>query len=385
MHDGSPHADSPIRKHILLPLALLTALMNPVPGNAQQQEAPPPAVVVSEVEIEAISTAATFSGTVEAIDEVDLLARVQGFLEAVEFEAGEMIEEGDVLFRIESRPYDAAVSAAQARVAQAEAQLLNAEQELRRQETLAERNVSAAARLDDARAAAAVARADVAVAEVQLDQALIEQSYTTVAAPFAGEISQAFFSQGALVGPTSGALARLVGTDPVRVVFSVSDRLLIQLRSDEGAGASVNAADLDFRLVLGNGELYPAEGRLEYIANQTDAATGTVPVRLIFENPDRILVPGQFVDVVIGPSDPPEMPVVPQVAVLQDRDGRYVFVVGEDGTVAQRRIEIGAQVENGWAVIDGLSGGEEVVVQGVQRIADGMPVQVTRAPAGDPG
>lgn len=385
MPPDSPPDDLPATANrIPLALVLVALLISTVlPSDAQQPQAPPPAVVVSEIGIEPIADPATFSGTVEAIDEVELLARVQGFLESVEFEAGKVVEEGEVLFRIESRPYDAAVAAAEARVAQAEAQLQNAEQELRRQETLTERNVSAEVLLEDARAAAAVARADLAVAEAGLEQAEIEQSYTTVSAPFPGEISQAFFSEGALVGPSGGALARLVRTDPVRVVFSIPDTLLIELRSQEASGQSTEAADFNFRLVLGNGAVYPSEGQLEYIANRTDPATGTIPVRLIYENPDRILVPGQFLEVAIGPSDPPQMPVVPQTAVLQDRQGRYVFVVNEDSTVSQRRIEVGPQVGAGWAVQDGLAGGEEVVVQGVQRLADGMTVEVIGTPAED--
>lgn len=367
----------------ILLAAVITAVPAHAQAQAQQEAAPPPAVVVADIEVQPISDAATYSGTVEAIDEVDLLARVQGFLDAVEFEAGEQVEQGDILFRIESRPYDAAVAAAEARVAQTKAQLLNAEQELRRQQTLVERNVSARSLLEDAEATAAVARANVEVAEAELEQAQIEQSYTTITAPFSGEISQAYFSEGALVGPNRGTLAYLVSMDPVRVVFSIPDSLLIEFRIREAAGEAPDDTDVDFGLVLSNGATYPTTGRVEYVASRTDPATGTVAVRLIFENPDRILVPGQFVDVTVGPSDPPRMPVVPQRAVLQDRSGRYVFVVGEGDTVSTRRIETGARVGSGWAVIDGLEGGEEVVVQGVQRIADGMTVRVTRAPAGD--
>lgn len=140
---------------------------------------------------------------------------------------------------------------------------------------------------------------------------------------------------------------------------------------------------MDFRIILANGDVYPTPGRVEYVANRTDTSTGTIPVRLIFENPDRILVPGQFVDVTVGESDPPQLPVVPQTAVLQDQQGRYVFVVDENSTVSARRIETGSQIGRGWAVTDGLSGGEQVVVQGIQRIAEGMTVQVTQADAGD--
>lgn len=361
---------------------VLATLLAAVPAGAQQG-LPPPAVIAQPVEIETAGEQAKFSGVVEAIDKVDILARVEGFIQAIEFEGGDHVEGGDVLFRIESRPYDAAVAAARARVAQAEAQHANAEQELRRQETLSARGVSAEARLEDARAAAAIAEADVSAAEAALEQALIEQGYTVIEAPFSGEISQAFYSEGALVRPGGAALARLVKTDPIRVVFSIPDRLLIALRSAEAAGRAAEVADFYFRLVLSNGDPYPINGRLEFVANQADPATGTIAVRLVFDNPDRILVPGQFVDVEIGESNPPELPIVPQTAVLQDRDGRYVFVVNKDSTVSMRRIETGGAVGRGWAVLDGLEGGEQVVVQGVQRLADGMEVRVTGVPVGE--
>lgn len=377
---GSRHA---FRYGIALS-CLATSMLAAASADAQQG-LPPPAVIAQPVQIEAAGEHATFSGVVEAIDKVEILARVEGFIQAIEFDGGDHVARGDVLFRIESRPYDAAVAAAKAHVAQAEARRDNAEQERGRQERLSERGVSAEARLEDAQAAAAIAEADVSAAEAALEQALIEQSYTTIEAPFSGEISEAFYSEGALVRPGGAALARLVRTDPVRVVFSIPDRLLIALRSEEAAGRPTDAGDLDFRLMLSNGDPYPIDGQLEFIANQADPATGTIAVRLAFENPDRILVPGQFVDVEIGESNPPEMPIVPQTAVLQDREGRFVFVVNEDSTVSERRIETGARVGDGWAVLKGLDGGEQVVTQGVQRLADGVPVRVTGVRAKEPG
>lgn len=364
-------------------LATLALLVVASPALSQQPAMPPPAVVAAPVAVKPIADAEVFSGTVEAIDAVDLIARVQGFLEAVEFDAGDFVDEGQTLFRIESAPYDAAVAAAEARVAQTQAQLLNAEQQLARQEVLVQRNVTAQSLLEDAQATEAAARAAVAVAEADLQSARIQQGYTTIAAPFAGEISRAFYSQGALVGPTSGPLASLVQTDPIRVVFSISDRLLIELRSQEAEGRHLSAGDLAFRVILANGAAYPLEGRPEYVSSQTDPATGTVPVRLVLENPDRILIPGQFVSVSVGPRTPPELPVVPQLATLQDREGRYVYVVNDDGTVSQRRIRTAAQVGTELAVTEGLSGGETIVLQGLQRLADGMAVQV--APQGPDG
>lgn len=389
MRNGKPQpAGSALTKlglrSLIVVLCLAGAAQPAAAQPAAPSQAPPPAVIVAPVEVKPISNPDIFSGSVEALDAVDLIARVPGYLQSIEFQAGQRVEEGAVLFQIESRPYEVAVAEAKARVAQAEAQLENAEQERNRQQTLSERNVSAMALFESAQARALVAQADVAVAKAQLEQAQIEQGYTTVVAPFGGEIGRSLFSEGALVGPDAGPLARLVRTDPVRVVFSVPDRMLVHVRAHTAQGGTgADPGQLSFRLRLADNTFYAGDGRPEYVASQTDPTTGTVPVRLIFGNPDRVLISGQFVDVVIGPREPPMKPVVPQTAVLQDRDGRYVFVLNDDSTVSPRRVVLGAQVGSGWAVQEGLAGGEKVVVQGLQRLADGMKVQVSEAPAGD--
>jgi len=341
-----------------------------------QNERPPPAVIVTEVSAQPISDSSRFSGTVEAIQEVDIVARVQGFIDEIVFEAGDRVSENDVLFRIESAPYSAAVVAARAQLAQAKAQLLNANQELSRQQALRERKVASQATLGVAVAAQAVASADVEIAMANLEQVRIELGYVEIVAPFAGEIGREFFSRGALVGPTSGPLARLVNTDPVRVVFSISDRVLLDFRRKNAGGTAV---DVVFRLELANGELYNEPARIEFVANETDPVTATVPVRLIVKNSEQLLIPGQFVDVVVAPADPSVLPTVPQTAVLQDRDGHYVYVLGENNKVAQRRIEVASLVRGGWAVTGGLEVGDVVVVQGLQRLADGVKVTPSAA------
>ncbi|WP_324753895.1 efflux RND transporter periplasmic adaptor subunit [Roseovarius sp. Pro17] len=370
-------------KRIALISAMALLPLAASPAFAQTQDAPPPGVVAQKIESKPITDPAIFSGTVEAIDSVDIMARVQGFLQKTGFEAGQRVNSDDVLFEIESAPYDAVVSSAKARVAQAEAQYKNAMQEYERQRVLVERNATAQSRLDQVEAEAAVAKADVASAEAQLDSAKIDQAYTNVHAPFAGEISRALYSNGALVGPQSGPLARLVRLDPLRVVFSIPDSQLVDMRLKQQNGGGVDAADLDFNVRLPGGTEYAGKGRIEYIASETDSGTGTVPVRLIFENPDKILIPGQFVDVMIAETDPQVLPVVPQTAILQDKQGRYVFVVGEDSTVSQRRITVGPKVDGGRAVTDGLQEGESVVTQGVQKIVDGARVQVADPSGGD--
>ncbi len=364
----------PFCAHTMLTFAIM--LLASATNVSAQDQSPPPAVVVVEVSAQPISNPSRFSGTVEAIQEVDIVARVQGFIDEIVFKAGEQVSEGDVLFRIESAPYAAAVAGAKAQLAQAEAQLLNADQEFSRQQTLRERGVASRAALEAAVAAQAVAKAGVEIAIANLEQAQIELGYVEIVAPFAGEIGRELFSRGALVGPTSGPLARLVNTDPVRIVFSISDRVLLDIRHKNAGG---KAPDVAFRLELANGESYNEPARIEFIANEADPVTATVPVRLIVENPERLLIPGQFVDVVVGLADPPVLPVVPQTAVLQDRDGRYVYVLGENDSVAQRRIEVDSLVQGGWAVTGGLEAGEVVVVQGLQRLADGVTVTPSAA------
>ncbi len=364
----------PFRAHVMLAFAIMQLALTA--NISAQDQLPPPAVVVVEVSAQPITDPDRFSGTIEAIKEVDIVARVQGFIDEIMFEAGNRVSEGDVLFRIESAPYAAAVAGAEAQLAQANAQLLNANQEYARQQTLRERGVASQAALDAAIATQAVARAGVQIAVANLEQARIELSYVEIVAPFAGEMGRELFSRGALVGPTSGPLARLVNTDPVRVVFSISDRVLLGIRREIAHG---NAPDVVFRLDLANGEIYNEPARIEFIANEADPVTATVPVRLIVKNSDRLLIPGQFVDVIVGPADPPVLPVVPQTAVLQDREGRYVYVLGENDTVTQRRIEVDSLVQGGWAVTSGLEAGDVVVVQGLQRLADGVTVTPSAA------
>lgn len=349
------------------------------PGLAQAPgagQAPPPAVVVERIEIREVSNPAEFNARVEAIEAVDLRARVQGFLRTVDFEAGSIVEEGDLLFEIEPDQYQIDVASAEAQLSRAEAARLAAEQTLVRTRELVQRQTVAQATLDDAQAAFDVASADVEVAQAALQAAELNLSYTRITTPITGRIGRATYTQGNLVGPESGALARVVQLDPIRVVFSITEGLVTTLRQQEAEGPGVidpNALNLTLRLP--NGTDYEHSGQIDYVETEVNPRTGTVAVRIVFPNPDHLLIPNQFVTLTVREPDAPTLPVVPQTAVLQDQEGRFVYVLGEDNTVSQRRITTGARVENGWAVTEGLSGGEPVIVQGIQRLSEGMTVQ----------
>jgi membrane fusion protein (multidrug efflux system) len=340
-----------------------------------RQAMPPPAVVVEKVKVEQVSNPARFTARVEAIQAVDIRARVTGFLRSVEFRDGQEVKAGDTLFEIEPDQLEASVTSARAQVQRAEATRTSAERTLGRNRDLFARNTVSKAVLDDAQAGFDVAAADVQVAQAALNTAELNLSYASIKAPISGSIGRATFTVGNLVGPDSGSLARIVSLDPVRVAFTLTEGLLVTVRQQEAGGSTVDPNALKLSLRLANGTEYDQPGRIEFVENEVDPQTGTVAARAIFPNPHHVLIPGQFVTLSVEEKNIPSLPVVPQAAVLQDREGRFIYLLGKDNTVSQRRIETGARVGNGWAVTAGLNGGEQVVVQGIQRLVDGMTVQ----------
>lgn len=363
-------------------IACLAGAATPYIGSisfAQQsgagQEAPPPAVVIEQIKIQQVSSPVQFTGRVEAIEAVDIRARVTGFLHSVKFKDGQTVKAGDALFEIEPDQLDALVASARAQLARAEATRISAERTLARNRDLFARRTVSQAALDEVQAAFDVAAADVQVAQAALATAELNLSYAHITAPISGSIGRATFTTGNLVGSDSGSLARIVGLDTVRVAFAVKEGLLVTIRQQEASGSNLDPNTLKLSLRLANGTDYDTPGRIKFIENEIDPQTGTVAVRAVFPNPRHILLPGQFVTLYVQQKDAPSLPIVPQTAVLQDREGRFVYLLSKSNTVSQRRIDTGARVGNGWAVTTGLNGGEQVVVQGIQRLAEGMTVQ----------
>ncbi len=356
-----------------------TALFLSAVSFAQQpggrQGGPPPAVVVEKVEVQQVGDPTRFTARIEAIQAVDIRARVTGFLHAVSFKDGQVVKAGDLLFEIEPDELEALVASARAQVTRAEATRQSAERTLARNRELFARNTASQAALDEAQAAFDVASAEVQVAEATLNTAELNLSYARITAPISGTIGRATFTVGNLVNPSSGSLARIVSLDPIRVAFGISEGLLVTMRQQQASGNTVDPDALKLTLRLANGTDYGERGRIEFVESEVDPQTGTVTVRAVFPNPSYILIPGQFVTISVREKEAPNLPVVPQAAVLQDRKGRFVYLLGQNNSVSQRRIETGARAGNGWAVTTGLKGGEQIVVQGIQRLADGMTVQ----------
>jgi membrane fusion protein (multidrug efflux system) len=343
-----------------------------------QQATTPLAVLVQPAEMQPIASQREFIGRAQAVDKVDLRARVQGFLGARLFKDGDDVKEGQVVFTIEKEPFEAAVDQRKAQLASAQARLVNADQQLRRAVELAPRGNIELAKVDERRADQGQARAAVMEAEANLRDAEIKLSYTEIKTPISGRIGRAAVSPGNFIGPDSGVLATVVKDDPMQVLFSVTQREQLEAKDSEVTG-KVRA-----RVRLADGSLYSEKGRIDFLDVQVNPRTDGQTVRAMFANPDDILTSGQTVRVIIEEKGGDEVVVIPESAVAIDQTGSYVFVVGPDNKVEQRRVRLGTGRDGLAVVEEGVKPGERVVVQGQQRIRAGMTVapQQSTSPAG---
>lgn len=353
-------------------LLLLTAC-----GPVWAQQAPPPAVTVATVAPREITPSVTFNGRIEATDKVDLRARVEGFLEQRLFEEGARVKAGDLLFVIEKAPYQAEIESVQAAIASAQATLDLAELERRRQEELVQRRATAQAVLDQAIATARQARAELQRQQAALTKAELNLSYTDIKAPIDGRIGRATVSVGDFVGPSSGALATIVRQDPIYVSFPVSSRQLLEAQKDAQAQGE-DARAVRVRVRLPDGSLYDQTGTVNFVDNQVDPTTDTVTIRSELLNPNGRLIDGQLVGVIVEAAKPQMALTVPQAALLTDQAGSYVLVVNAENRVEQRRVQLGQAVGADIAVTAGLKEGEHVIVEGIQKVRPGQPVQVAQ-------
>ena len=338
---------------------------------------PPPSVVVSAASIQEIKRAFEFIGQVTAIDDVHLMARVSGFLEEKKVVDGASVETGDVLFVIEKAPYQAALTAGQADVANAEAEAALKKADLDRDQDLFKKGHVSQAKLDATQAGRDKALAGVASAKAALIQAELNLGYTDIKAPFAGRIGRSKYSVGDVVGASSEAIARLIRVAPVYVTFSITEKDYLTAVQDGGIdpkNLETAGRPLGVTLTLPNGKTHGEEGQIVFIDNQVDTKTGSIAVRAQFANADLVLVPGTYVTVVISQQEIVRALTVPQSAVQRDQKGPFVLAINAQEMVEQRYVKLGDAFETGFEVEEGLQEGERVIVQGLQKVRPGVPV-----------
>lgn len=363
----------------LLLAGLLVALLPPA-GFSAQPPPPAPAVTVAPVLVKNVAPSSSFIGRVTAIQTVQVVPRVTAFIEDVPVKQGSDVKAGEILFQLQKSQYQAALQSAQAQLASAKAALVQAQIAYTRAARLRQQGVEAQSTLDQATATRDQDQAAVLNAQAGVTQAALNLSYCTITSPIDGRIGAVTLTKGNLVTPSTPALATINQLDPIRVVFSVSDRTVVGTMQKTGNSPAKVAAGLVVNLTLPDGSQYKQTGRIAFLSNEVDPATGTVSVYADFPNPDRLLLPGAFVNVQVRRATPEQRPLVPVAALQTDQNGSYVLLVGPDNKVKQQPVSLGRQIAQNYVVSKGLSGGERVIVAGVQKVRPGETVKPVTEP-----
>jgi len=364
-----------------LRLAAVTALAAPMLlsgcGQDNRYVAPPaPKVTVVVPVPQAVTRYLEATGNTAAVNTTNLVARVSGFLQEINYKDGDQVKQGATLFTIEPEPYKLKLEQAQAAEAAAQATLRQTDAEYERQTDLASRQIASKQTLDNALANRDSAQAKLKQAQVDTKQAAINLGYTQVKAPFGGIVTARLVSLGELVGangPTQ--LATIVQTAPIYVNFTINEQEVLRVRA-EIRRLGLTPEDLKkvpVEVGLQTDEGYPHQGTLDYAAPSVTQSTGTLTVRAILPNSNQVLVPGYFVRVRIA-EDPENALLVPDVALGSDQGGRYVLVVNKDNVVEQRKVTIGPKVGELRAIESGLKPDDRVVVTGILRAIPGQKV-----------
>jgi RND family efflux transporter MFP subunit len=366
------------RLTILSGLLLATSLAGCGKSNTYKPPPPPP-VTTSKPVLMPMTTYLNVTGSTVAINSVNLVARVSGYLDSVDYTDGSVVKKGAKLFVIEPEPYAAKLQQAQAAIAQAKAQVIYAQSQYDRQLDMIKQNATSQANVEQWLSQRDSAQAQVTEAIANAEIAQINYGYTTVSAPFDGRVSRHLVDPGNLVGNgTATQLATIDQLNPIYVYFNVNELALLQVRAaliahgrrpDDVRGEPI-------QIGLQSETDYPHPGKIDYVSTSLDPSTGTIEARAVLENANGVLLPGLFVRAQIPLGPPVKKLALPDSAVQSDQAGSYVYVVGPNDVVVQKRVQTG--VDNaGMIAITGLAASDQVIISGLQNAAPGVTVAPT--------
>ncbi|MFP6800489.1 MAG: efflux RND transporter periplasmic adaptor subunit [Pseudomonas sp.] len=349
-------------------------------------DAPPaPEVVVETVKAEALPLELEYSARTAGFREVQVRAQVSGILQERTYLEGSQVKKGQVMFRIDPRTYQASLSRAKGALAQQQARYRQTERDLKRIRELQKKGFASESELDNAISNFEQSKANIQAAEAEVQSKQIDLDYTTVKAPISGITSKETVSEGSLMvagDPNASLLSNITQLDPIYVNFAAPDSDVESVRSGLQNGSLVLPEDgkMGVQITLGDGSVYPLEGKVDFTDSLVDRGTGTVSARAVVPNPDQTLLPGQFVRVQMKGLSIPNAMTLPERAIAQGPGGTFVYVVDQGGVARMRQVTTGHTAKGRWVIVSGISAGERVIVEGLPKVRPDSPVKVA-APA----
>lgn len=361
---------------------LLAVLASPL----YAADAPPaPEVVVETVKVEALPLEFEYSARTAGFREVQVRAQVSGILQERTYLEGSAVKKGQVMFRIDPRTYQAALSRAKGALAQEQARFRQTERDLKRIRELQKKGFASESELDNAISNFEQSKANIQAAEAEVLSKQIDLDYTTVKAPISGITSKETVSEGSLMvagDPNASLLSNITQLDPIYVNFAAPDSDVASVRNGLQNGSLMLPEDgkMSVKITLGDGSVYPLEGKVDFTDSLVDRGTGSVSARAVVPNPEQKLLPGQFVRVQVKGLSLPNAMTLPERAVAQGPAGTFVYVVDDAGIARMRQVTTGHTAKGRWVIVSGISEGERVIVEGLAKVRPDSPVSIA-APA----